>query len=150
MSRHKLSAALAMLSVALAISVSASAAEAIAPPSAGKGQIVFYRLSTIFGGAMGCSVFRNGEKLLELGIGRYRVMEIEPGQYTFTNRSGGLEVAVAPNERRYVMCKITTGVFTGTPTLSISDEASFQRRLPNLKPSKAELAAQAEAHAPKN
>jgi hypothetical protein len=103
-------------------------------PESDKSQIVFWRQGTILGAAIGCSVFQNGEKLLELGAGRYQILDIKPGTHVFTNRSGGMEVTTASGQRRFVQCKITSGMFAGTPTLSISDESTFAKRLPKLKP----------------
>ena len=109
-------------------------------PPAGKAQIVVYRLGTIIGVAMGCSGFENGIKLFELGAGRYDILNVQPGRHILTNRSGGLEISLDPGERRFVMCKITTGMFAGTPSFSIADEASFRTRFPKLKPQSAAVA----------
>ena len=97
-------------------------------------QIIFYRSGTIIGAALGCSVKENGDQLAQLGAGRYQALEFKPGRHTFVNRSGGLDVDLKPGERRYVACKIKAGFFSGTPSLSVSDEATFLKKLPSLKP----------------
>ena len=88
----------------------------------------------MLGAVYGCSVFVKGAKILELDRGRYQVADFEPGRHTFTNRSGGIDVFLEPNERRFVMCKVSGGGLTFTPQLSITDEAAFMKRFPKLKP----------------
>jgi hypothetical protein len=120
--------------LAWASSASSFAAMPYAPAVRdGKSQIVFYRLSTIVGAVYGCPILEKGTKISELDRGRYQVVGFEPGRHTFTNRSGGIDVFLEPNERRFVMCKVTGGGLTFTPQLSITDEASFMKQLPKLK-----------------
>ncbi len=88
----------------------------------------------MLGAVYGCSVFEKGSKIVELGRGRYQAADFEPGRHTLTNRSGGIDIFLEPNERRFVMCKVTGGGLTFTPQLSITDEAAFMERFPKLKP----------------
>jgi hypothetical protein len=133
-SRHVLAACLALSGLAGSAISFAATPDSISNVPDGKSQIVFYRLSTMVGAVYGCSVFEKGTKILELGRGRYQVADFEPGRHTFTNRSGGIDVFLEPNERRFVMCKVTGGGLTFTPQLSITDEAAFMKRFPKLKP----------------
>jgi Protein of unknown function (DUF2846) len=108
---------------------------AIPSPPPGKGQIVFFRSSTIVGAALGCSVNENGQKVSSLGRGRYFIMVTEPGRHEFTVKSEAKDVLaleVEPDETQYSSCKIKMGIMVGRPDIRPASEAEF-RAQKNLK-----------------
>lgn len=132
-------AALAALSVA-AVPAPAFAKEAkqeklagqdivLPAPPEGMGQIVFFRTGGM-GGAMGCSVNENGEKVSSLGAGRYFIMVAEPGTREFSVKSEAkdtLRLEVEEGETQFVNCKIKMGIVVGRPDIRPSTEAEFRK-----------------------
>ena len=137
--KHVLAAALVALS-ATAISAPAlakeekaqkmTAAEIVLPAVPdGMGQIVFFRTGGM-GGAMGCSVNENGEKVSSLGAGRYFIMVTTPGKHEFSVKSEAKDVLtleVEEGETQFVMCKIKMGIVVGRPDIRPASEADFRK-----------------------
>lgn len=99
-------------------------------PTAGMGQIVFFRGGGQ-GFALGCSVNENGEKVSSLGAGRYFVMETTPGRHEFTAKSEAKDVLaleVEEGEVQYVQCKIKMGFMVGRPDLAPGKEEDFRKK----------------------
>lgn len=134
---------LAALAVGLTVPVAAPAMAGDAPkaeklagadiqlpePPEGMGQIVFFRTGGS-GGAMGCSVNENGEKVSSLGANRYFVMQTTPGRHEFSVKSEAkdmLALEVEEGETQYVACKIKMGILVGRPDIAPANEADFRK-----------------------
>lgn len=133
------SAALAVALAAGAAAVPAHAEEeapiAIPAPPAGKGQIVFFRSGSIMGGALGCAVHENGEKVSSLGAGTYFIMVTDPGKHEFTVKSEAKDVLaleVEPDETQFASCRIKMGIMVGRPDLRPATEADFRKLHPKM------------------
>lgn len=111
----------------------------IAPPPAGKGQIVFFREKKFVGGAVSYKVREGETELGKLSNGTYFVYVAEPGAHEYTVHSEAkdiLNMEVEAGETYYVTGGITMGVFAGRPNLSPSDEVAFNALEGKLKPAK--------------
>lgn len=108
---------------------------AIPTPPPGKGQIVFFRSGSIIGGALGCAVHENGEKVSSLGAGTYFIMVTDPGKHEFTVKSEAKDVLaleVEPDETQYASCRIKMGIMVGRPDLRPATEADFRKLSPSM------------------
>jgi hypothetical protein len=124
----------AMMLAAAAI-VPAHAASAISPPTAGKGQVVFFRPSAM-GMAIRCTVRNQGKLVGQVGNGKYFIQSFDPGKYQFTTKTEAtdtLNMEVEPGETYYVKCKVGGGIMAGRPNLSPSDKAAFDAKSAKLK-----------------
>lgn len=100
---------------------------ALPKPSAGKGQIVIFRPSSM-GFAIKCTVRENGAMIGRVGAGKYYVVEVEPGLHALTAKSEATDtvtVQVEPDETSFVKCGISMGMMVGRPNLSPAAEADF-------------------------
>ncbi|MCT2558346.1 DUF2846 domain-containing protein [Tsuneonella sp. YG55] len=130
----KFALTLAAAMVAAGLSAPTIAKEAAAPivipaPTAGTGQIVFFRPGGM-GFAMGCSVNENGEKISSLGAGKYFVLRTTPGRHEYTVKSEAkdtLALEVEEGETKFAKCKIKMGIMAGRPDLAPADEAEFRK-----------------------
>jgi hypothetical protein len=136
--------ALALLALGLAqIAAPAFAADKGLPapaslpkPADGQGQILFWRSGTIMGGAMGCGVNIEKERISALGAGHYFILPIAPGSYEFNAKSEAkdvLKVDVKAGETSYVKCTIKMGIMMGRPNLSPSTAEEYEKKRGDLK-----------------
>jgi len=108
----------------------ATGASAIAPPPAGKGQVVFFRPSNLMGMALSFSVHEGEKGIGKLGNGSYFVHVAEPGQHLFTIQSevtDKLTLEIDAGETYYVKQTIGVGVVAGRPRLTPSEQVEFER-----------------------
>lgn len=108
----------------------------IAPPPAGKGQIVFFRPSKFVGGAVGYKVREGATELGKLRSGKYFVVAVEPGAHEYTVHSEAkdiLNLEVEAGETYYVQGTITMGILAGRPNLSPSTQEAFEAIADKLK-----------------
>jgi hypothetical protein len=118
----------------------AAAAVALPKPAPGKGQVVFYRPSSM-GFAIKCTVRENGAMVGRVGAKRYYAIEVEPGTHNFTaktEKTDTVAVQVEPDETSYVKCGISMGVMVGRPNLSPGTEDDFNKSAAKLKPMEAD------------
>lgn len=109
----------------------------IAPPPAGKGQVIFFRKGGLVGAAISCATHENGQKLSSLPPGRYHVHIAEPGIHEYSVKSEAtdtLRMEVEPGETYFAKCAIGMGIMAGRPNLSPSDAATFSGMYAKLKP----------------
>ncbi|MDR6842861.1 DUF2846 domain-containing protein [Pseudoxanthomonas sacheonensis] len=112
----------------------------IAPPPAGKGQIVFFREKKFAGSAIRYKVREGEAELGKLSSGTYFVHATDPGAHEYTVHSEAkdiLNMEVEAGETYYVIGGVTMGLFAGHPNLSPSDQAVFDGMAEKLKPAKA-------------
>lgn len=129
-------------SVALAAGDKEEAATAVAlpKPAAGKGQVIFYRPSSM-GFAIKCTIREDGAMVGRVGAKRYHAIEVEPGTHNFTaktEKTDSVAVQVEPDETSYVKCGISMGVMVGRPNLSPGTEDDFNKSAGKMKPMEAE------------
>jgi hypothetical protein len=108
----------------------------IAPPPAGKGQIVFFREKKFAGAAVRYKVREGETELGKLSSGTYFVHVTEPGTHEYTVHSEAkdlLPVEVESGETYYVIGSISMGFMVGRPNLSPSDQAAFDAMSAKLK-----------------
>lgn len=108
----------------------------IAPPPAGKGQVVFFRPSNFVGGMIGFKVREGKTELGKLRSGKYFVAAVEPGAHEYVVHSEAkdvLNLEVEAGETYYVQGSITMGLLVGRPNLSPSDRAAFEAVADKLK-----------------
>lgn len=118
----------------------AATTTALPKPTAGKGQVVFYRPSSM-GFAIKCTVRENGAMVGRVGAGKYYVIEVEPGLHNFTaktEKTDAVAVQVEPDETSYVKCGISMGIMVGRPNLSPGSEEDFGKSAAKMKPMEAE------------
>ena len=112
----------------------------IAPPPAGKGQIVFFREKKFAGSAIRYKVREGEAELGKLSSGTYFVHATDPGAHEYTVHSEAkdiLNMEVEAGETYYVIGGVTMGLFAGHPNLSPSDQVAFDGMAEKLKPAKA-------------
>ena len=108
----------------------------IAPPPAGKGQIVFFRPFELLGLALSFDVREGEADLGHLSLGRYLVIVSEPGTHTYSMRSEAktsVTLEIESGETYYVKQTMTVGFLVHRPNLTPSDEASFDAAADKLK-----------------
>lgn len=111
----------------------------VAPPPAGKGQVVFFREKKFAGAAINYKVREGETELGKLSSGTYFVHVAEPGAHEYTVHSEAkdiLNLEVEAGETYYVIGGITMGFMAGRPNLSPSDQAAFDGMASKLKPAK--------------
>lgn len=110
----------------------APAADARVPaPPEGKGQVVFFRPSSMLGMALSFSVHEGEKGIGKLGNGSYFVHVADPGTHLFTIQSevtDKLTLEIDPGETYYVKQTIGVGVVAGRPRLSPSEQGEFERQ----------------------
>lgn len=89
------------------------------------GKIVLYRPSALMGYAVGCPIRYKGQEIVELGRGKFAEWSIPAGSYILTNKTGSVQVVVAPGETQYIRCTIKPGFMTGRADLQIVDRETF-------------------------
>jgi hypothetical protein len=102
----------------------------VAPPPAGKGQVVFFRESKLGGMALSFSVHEGDKGVGKLSNGSYFVAVSDPGEHTFTIQSEAtdrLTLEVESGETYYVKQSIGMGIMMGRPHLTPSDQAEFDK-----------------------
>lgn len=108
---------------------SAPAASAgIAPPPAGKGQVIFFRRSSLMGFPYWTNIRENGVAYGKLSNGVYFVQVLDPGTHEFNTSVLGkdsMKVQVDPDETYYVEGKITMALIGYTVIMAPSDEGTF-------------------------
>jgi hypothetical protein len=128
--------ALLLLATGIVLPVASIAAPAepkrpaltVAPPAAGKGQVVFFRKGGLMGAAISCAVHENGAKLSSLSPGKYVVVAADPGVHQYSVKSEAtdtLRLEVEAGETYYAQCTVGMGVMAGRPNLSPSDAEIF-------------------------
>lgn len=108
--------------------VNATANGLIAPPPAGKGQVVFFREKKFKGAAIHFKVREGDAELGKLGSGDYFVVPVDPGSHSFavqTEAKDNLDIKVEAGQTYFVQASISMGFLAGHPHLAASDEASF-------------------------
>jgi hypothetical protein len=110
----------------------------IAPPPAGKGQVVFFRESRFTGAMMSFMVREGTNELGKLGNGNYFVATLAPGAHDFavhTENKDTLHMEIEDGETYYVMGSISMGFMAGHANIAPSDEAVFDKDFDKLKKS---------------
>jgi hypothetical protein len=111
----------------------------ITAPSAGKGQVVFFRSSSLYGGAVWYTVKENGHKLGDLSSGAFFVLPEDPGPHVFTaatENKDTLRMEVEAGETYYVRGTVQMGILVGEASIAPSDENSFEKAFRHLHPAK--------------
>jgi len=111
----------------------------ILPPSAGKGQVVFFRSSSFMGAGVWYTVKENGHKLGDLSNGAFFTLPADPGVHVFTaatENKDTLRIEVEAGETYYVRGTVHMGVLVGEASISPSDEDSFEKAFKHLHPAK--------------
>ena len=117
----------------------AAGSHSIAPPPAGKGQIVFFRDRKFVGGGVSYKVREGETELGKLSNGVFFVHVADPGAHEYTVHSEAkdiLNLEVEAGETYYVVGGVTMGILAGRPNLSPSDQAAFDALAGKLKPAK--------------
>jgi hypothetical protein len=119
----------------------ADAASAVPPVPAGKGQVVFFRKSSLMGMPYWTNIRENDVAYGKLSNGVYFVQTLDPGVHTFNTSVLGkdaMKVEVDPGETYYVEGKITMAVIGYTVVMAPSDAATFQKVFKGMKLAKPE------------
>ncbi len=112
----------------------------VAPPPAGKGQIVFFRPGAYLGMAVSFSIHEGATGVGKLGNNSYFVYVGDPGPHTFTVRSEAtdtLNLEIDAGETYYVKETLGMGLVLYRPHLTPSDEATFEAKKLKLSTQKA-------------
>jgi hypothetical protein len=112
-----------------AVAVAPAADAVLGKPSAGKGQVVFYRPSKFVGMAIGFKVREGETELGKLGNGNFFFIDVEPGAHEYVVHSEAkdiLPLEIDAGEVYYVEGGIGMGVMVGRPNLSPSDKSKFE------------------------
>ena len=116
-----------------------SPAAVVPEPPAGKGQVVFFRRSSLMGMPYWTNVRENEAAYGKLGNGAYFIQPLEPGVHTFDTSVLGkdsMKVQVDPGETYYVEGKITMALIGYTIVMVPSDAATFRKVLKGMRPAK--------------
>ena len=106
-----------------------------APPR-GKGQVVFFRPSTLNWAAIGCTVKEEGRKVSSLGNGRWFAVLVEPGVHGFTADSetkDSLHLNVEEGETQFVACRMRMSVLLARPYIRPVPSGAFHGMLSGLR-----------------
>ena len=107
----------------------------VAPPPAGKSQVVFFRTGAYMGAGTWFKVREKGAELGKLSNEAYFVAMLDPGPHTFTSATENkttLRMELDPGETYYVRGTLQMGVMMGEPNLAPSDEALFEKHYAHL------------------
>lgn len=107
----------------------------VAPPAAGKSQVVFFRTGAYVGAGTWFKVRENGAELGKLSNEAYFVAVLNPGPHTFTSTTENkttLRMELDPGETYYVRGTLQMGVLMGEPNLAPSDEVLFEKHHAHL------------------
>lgn len=119
------------------VAAQATAHTNIAPPPAGKGQVVFFREKKFAGAAVKYKVRESDNELGKLSSGSYFVHVTEPGTHTYTVHSEAkdvLNLEVEAGETYYVLGAVSMGILAGRPNLSPAQQSDFDGMYDKLKP----------------
>ncbi|HLZ83706.1 MAG TPA: DUF2846 domain-containing protein [Caulobacteraceae bacterium] len=111
----------------------------VQPPPAGRGQVVFFRNSSLYGAAVWYTVKENGHKLGDLSNGAFFALPVDPGLHVFTaatENKDTLRIEVEAGETYYVRGTVHMGLLVGEASIAPSDEASFEKVFKHLHPAK--------------
>jgi len=117
----------------------AAAIAAVPTPPAGKGQVVFFRRSSLLGFPYWTNIRENDAAYGKLSNGVYFVQTLDPGPHTFNTSVLGkdaLKIEVDPGETYYVEGKITMAIVGYTVVMAPSDATAFQKAFHGMKPAK--------------
>ena len=115
---------------------SAGVQAAIGAPEPGKAQVVFFRPSKFAGGAVKVQVREGETEYGKLSSGRYFVVNLEPGQHSFTVHSENKDVTTVEleaGETYFFEGSISMGVMVGHANLGPSDATKFEAALKKMK-----------------
>ncbi len=118
-----------------------AASSDLPPPPAGKGQVVFFRKSSLMGMPYWTNVRENDAAYGKLTNGVYFVQTLDPGVHTFNTSVLGkdsMKVEVDPGETYFVEGKITMALIGYTIVMAPSDAATFQKMFKGMKLAKPE------------
>lgn len=121
------------------VAASAAVSGSVAAPPEGKGQVVFFRKSSLMGMPYWTNVRENEVAYGKLTNGVYFAQTLDPGAHTFNTSVLGkdaLTLEIDPGETYYVEGKITMAVVGYTIVMAPSDQATFQKALKSMKPAK--------------
>ena len=136
-----LAAGLASLSISVASDAAAqqAAPEGVAPPPAGKGQVVFFRDKALKASGFTYPIRQDGKIIVTLGRGTYFVLPTEPGPHDYTVQSevkDALHMEVEVGETYFVRQTMDIGMLITTARLTPSDQATFSAVKPKALPAK--------------
>lgn len=126
-----------------------AAASAVPPPPADKGQVVFFRRSSMLGFPYWTNVRENDVAYGKLTNGVYFVQTLDPGVHAFNTSVLGkdaMKMQIDPGETYYVEGKITMAVIGYTIVMAPSEEATFQKVFKGMKLAKPEPAGSEPPH----
>ena len=121
----------------------ADAASAVPTPPSGKGQVVFFRRSSLMGFPYWTNIRENDTAYGKLSNGVYFVQTLDPGPHTFNTSVLGkdaLKIEVDPGETYYVEGKITMALVGYTVVMAPSDATAFQKAFHGMKLAKLAVA----------
>ena len=107
-----------------------TAALGVVPPPEGKGQVVFFRPSSLRGAVIWFMVKENGAPLGKLTNGAYFVQVADPGPHTYTGATENknvLRMEVDAGETYYVRGSIQMGLLIGEADMTPSDQTAFEK-----------------------
>jgi hypothetical protein len=114
----------------------APSATGLSAPPAGKGQVVFFRRSSMFGFPYWTNVRENGAAYGKLSNGVYFVQVLDPGVHEFDTSVLGkdaMKLQIDPGETYFVEGKIAMQIVGYTIVMAPSDEATFTKVKHSLK-----------------
>ncbi len=117
-------------------SAPAASTDTVAPPPAGKGQVVFFRKGSMFGFPYWTNVRENGQSFGKLTNGVWFTAVVDPGAHQFDTSVLGkdsIKLQVDPGETYYVEGKIAMQIVGYTIVMAPSDEATFAKAKKGLK-----------------
>ena len=72
-----------------------------------EGRVIVYRPGAILGAAIGCPVRLLGEKVTELGRGKFKVLNLPEGRHILQNKTSSLDAReLNPTDAEYVLNKL--------------------------------------------
>jgi hypothetical protein len=116
----------------------ADAASAVPAVAKDKGQVVFFRKSSMFGFPYWTNIRENDVALGKLTNGSYFIQTLDPGVHAFNTSVLGkdaMKLQIDPGETYYVEGKITMAVIGYTIVMAPSEAATFQKVFKGMKPS---------------
>jgi hypothetical protein len=115
----------------------ADAASAVPAVAKDKGQVVFFRKSSMFGFPYWTNIRENDVALGKLTNGAYFVQTLDPGVHMFNTSVLGkdaMKLQIDPGETYYVEGKITMAVIGYTIVMAPSDATAFAKAFKGMKP----------------
>lgn len=102
----------------------------LAPPPAGKAQVVFYRATNMIDATPAIAVQAGGAPVAQLASGTFEVVAADPGQQVFSVGVKGRSVRVALQPGRTYFVRQTARLFSMGPHIELSSEAEFRALAP--------------------